>query len=219
MPQTARAETRTEQQMQERLSTLERGTLRYRVLQSAIDFKRSWIDLAEHLSEALKNGGYKQWGYRTFDAYVQHELHLKRDTAMKLTRSFDFLAAHEQPLLDAAREDRGGAGPAPLPAYQALDVLAEARANPNLSEQDYREIRDQVFGEDLSPGQVKKLVRERSPEPLKAQREDDPGERVRKCLQLAERLYGLLLEIEDLPERIAQGVEEAVGGLRRLVEE
>jgi hypothetical protein len=215
LPQTAR--TKTEERMYERLQTLERGSLRYRVLSSAIEFKRSWVDLAEHLTEVAKSGGFKEWGYRTFEAYAQHELHLKRDTAQKLTRSFDFLASHEPGYLEEARAGNGDG--AELPHYQALDVLAEARSNPYLAEKDYREIRDQVFGEDLSPSQVKKMVRDRAPEPLKEKRDNDPEDRLRKCLYLAERLYGLLLEIEDLPERIAQAVEEAVGGLRRALEE
>jgi hypothetical protein len=214
LPQTAR--TKTEESMNARLQTLEHGSLRYRVLESAIDFKRSWVQLAEQLTEAAKLGNFKEWGYRTFEAYAQHELHLKRDTALKLTRSFDFLASHEPAFLERAQKSGDSE---PLPHYQALDVLAEARANPYLSEKDYREIRDQVFGDDLSPGQVKKMVRERSPEPVKEKTASESEDRLRKCLQLAERLYGLLLEMDDLPERIAQAVEEAVGGLRRVLEE
>src|SRR5205823_5083179 len=89
-PQTAR--NKTEAEMAERLSSLEPGSMRYRVLVCAIDFKRSWLELAEYLTEAQRTGSFKDWGYRTFEAYAQHELHLKRETALKLTRSFDFLS-------------------------------------------------------------------------------------------------------------------------------
>lgn len=214
MPQTAR--TKTEAEMNERLRALDPGSLRHRVLRTAIDFKKSWLDLAEHLNEISKSGVFKEWGYRTFEAYGQHELHLRRETALKLTRSFDFLSAHERDLLEAARTAGGEA--APIPGYQALDVLAEARTNPHLSERDYREIRDQVFDDDLSPAQVKKLLRDRAPEPLKEEREDGDA-RLRRCLQLAERLYGLLLEEGDVPDRITRSIEDAIGGLRRLIEE
>jgi hypothetical protein len=213
LPQTAK--TKTEAEMEQRLESLEPGSVRYRVLVSAIEFKRSWLELAEYLTQVMKGGQYKEWGYRTFEAYAQHELHLKRETAIKLTRSYDFLASHEQSLLDSSRErDRG----APLPAFQAIDVLAEARANPNLSERDYKEIRDQVFEDDLSASQVKKLIREKAPEPL-VQKKDEPMDRIRRCLQLAERLYGLVLEEESIPATISKAVEEAVGGLRRMLEE
>jgi hypothetical protein len=214
MPQTAR--TKTEERMEERLQTLEPGTLRYQTLERAIEFKRSWVHLAQQLAEISRTGNYKEWGYRTFEAYAQHELHLRRETALKLARSYDFLSSHERSLLDAAQ---GDGGVSPLPEYQAVDVLAEARANPHLSERDYREIRDQVFGEDLTGAQARKLVKERAPEPLTQKRSDGPEDRIRRCLQLAERLYGLILEEESIPERIARAIEEAVGGLRRMIEE
>ena len=188
LPQTAR--TKTEAAMHERLSALEAGSQRYKVLVCAIEFKRSWVDLAQHLTAVQREGIFKEWGYRTFEAYAQHELFLRRDTAQKLTRSFDFLSSHEPTLLDGVRE--GDDHAAPLPHFQSVDALAEARKNPQLSESDYRELRDRVFGEDLTPSQVKKIVREKAPEPLTTKREA-PEDRLRKCLQLAERLYGMLL--------------------------
>lgn len=217
LPQTARP-SKTEAEMTEKLDSLEPGSVRYRVLVAAIDFKRSWLELAEYLTDVQRSGSFKEWGYRTFEAYASHELHLRKDTVLKLTRSYDFLESNEPELLET-RKRRDEERPTPIPTFQALDVLAEARANPQLSEDDYREIRDQVFGEDLTPAQVKKLVKDRAPEQVKEKPEDDPLERVRKCLQLAERLYGLILEEDSIPERIAQAVEEAVGGLRRMLEE
>jgi len=57
----------------------------------------------------------------------------------------------------------------------------------------------------------------RAPEPVKA-RAEDPSEALRKCLSLAERLYGMLLE-EEVPDNICEHVEKAVGGLRKLLDE
>ncbi len=211
LPQTAKS--KTEEAMAVRLATLEPGSKRYNVLDAAIRFKRSWIELAQHLTRIREQGGFKEWGYRSFEAYAQHELHLRRDTAQKLVRSYDFLNTNERPHLEAVV--RGEPDTEPLPSFQALDILAEAKQNPNLEEGDYKEIRDQVFRDDPPPSQVRKLVKERAPEPPK---EEDPQQRLRKCLTMAERLYGLLLE-EDVPMPIAQSVEQAVGGLRRLLEE
>ncbi len=212
LPQTAT--TKTEQAMVDRLQTLEPGSQRYSVLVSAIEFKRSWVQLARHLTECRRTNAFKEWGYRTFEAYAQHELHIRRETAQKLVRGFDFLAAHERPLLTQATESQEVTQ---LPSYQALDILAEARQNPYLPESDYQEIRDQVFREDTPPNQLKKLVRERAPEPPK-QQDEDPTARLRKCLALAERLYGMLLE-EDVPESVSHPVEQTIGSLRRLIEE
>ena len=226
-PQTAERSEATESQtvvdMAERLRSLEPGTQRFMVLQSAIDFKRSWVHLAKHLAHVRNAGAYREWGFRTFEAYAQHELHLRRDTCQKLVRSYDFLNSHERPLLDQAERaplpgdpKYAQVEPVPLPNFQALDILAEARQNPNLSENDYREIRDQVFRDDPAAAAVKKLVRERAPEV--APKAEDPNERLRKALNMAERLYGILLE-EDVPETIAHSVEQAVGGLRKLLGE
>lgn len=211
-PQTGAS--KTEQAMVDRLQSLEPGSQRYTVLVSAIEFKRSWVQLARHLTEVRRTNAFKEWGYRTFEAYAQHELHVRKETAQKLVRSYDFLESHEKPMLERASD---AAERQPLPNFQALDVLAEARANPYLSESDYKDIRDQVFRDDPPPNQLKKLVKERAPEPPKTEVED-PAARLRKCLALAERLYGMLLE-EDVPEAISVSVEQAVGGLRRLIEE
>ena len=225
-PQTAERaeETQSVQDMATRLKALEPGTQRYIVLQSAIDFKRSWVHLAKHLAHVRNAGAYREWGFRTFEAYAQHELNLRRDTCQKLVRSYDFLNSHERPLLDQAeRAPLPGdptydeADPVPLPNFQALDILAEARQNPNLSENDYQEIRDQVFRDDPAAAAVKKLIRERAPDAA-APKDEDPNERIRKALNMAERLYGILLE-EDVPENIAHSVEQAVGGLRKLLGE
>jgi hypothetical protein len=206
---------KTEEAMERRLETLEPNTPRYEALRTAIEFKRSWLELAERLTELDKSGEYKGWGYRTFEAYAQHELHLRRDTVGKLLRSYEFLSSYEPKLVEAP-SDRGE--PVALPSFEAIDVLREARSNPYLSERDYRELRDQVFREDPSPAQVRKAVRELAPEPV-SKGDHDPLENLRKCLALAERLYGMIVEQENVPERVSRAMEEVVGGLRQLIEE
>ena len=171
--------------------------------------------IRDSLSAVEKEGEYKAWGYRTFEAYAQHELHMKKETVTKLLRSYGFLSTYEPRML----EDLGDKNqPMSVPSYQALDVLAEARQNPYLSERDYRELRDQVMAEDPSPAQIRKTVREKAPEPVKKEL-IDPSERHRRALALAERLYGLIVEADDLPERIRVSMEDVVGGLREALEE
>ena len=205
--------------MAERLASLEPGTRRYQALEVALEFKRSWLALAKHLTEIRGTKLYREWGYRTFEAYGRHELHLKKETITKLVRSYDFLHEHESETLRQVEREPYEASDAQeeLPSYEALDILAEARQNPNLPEDDYRELRDQVFRDDPPPSKLRKLVRERAPEPTKPPAED-PGKRLRRALGMAERLYGVLLE-EQVPEGIQRSAEELVGGLRRLLED
>lgn len=214
LPQNRRS--KTEEAMEARLDTLEAGTERHSTLAAAIEFKRSWLELAERLSTVEKSGTFKEWGYRSFEAYAQHELHLRRETVQKLLRSYGFLNTYEPSLLEDASANKGP--PVALPSYQALDVLAEARQNPYLSERDYRELRDQVFREDPTPSQIRKAVKERAPNELPKVLEE-PAERLRKALALAERLYGLIVEADDVAERITRAMEEVVGGLRQMLEE
>ena len=207
--------TRTEAAMSQRLSTLEPGSTRYEALATAIDFKRSWLQLAEALSEVQRGGEFGEWGYRTFEAYAQSELHLRRETVQKLLRSYGFLQNHESEVLEP---NAGDEAPPPLPSYQALDVLAQARENPYLSENDYKELRDHVFEGDATPAQARKLVRDRAPEPAEPGSEASHA-RLRKCLALAERLYGLLVEEQDVPDSVSRSMEQVVGSLRKLLDD
>jgi hypothetical protein len=196
--------------MVNQLENLEPSSERYRVLATAIDFKRSWLELAEHLTKIERTGEFKAWGYRTFGAYATHELHLRRDTVTKLTRSYSFLEEHEPARLYAARAERER----PIPAFEVLDALALARANPELPEDVYRELRQQVFGEGMTPAQVRAAAKPKT----KAPEREDPLARIVAALKLAERLYGLVLEADELPEAIAKDAERVVQGLRALVE-
>lgn len=211
---------KTETAMTERLASLEPGSKRHETLEVALDFKRSWIRLAAHLAEIRSAKLYREWGYRTFEAYGKHELHLKKETLTKLVRSYDFLNQHERTTLEQVERSHVDpeAPQAELPSFQALDILAEARQNPNLPEEEYRALRDQVFRDDPPPSTLRKLVKEKAPEPPKPPSVEEPGRRLRKALGMAERLYGLLLE-EQVPDGVQRTAEELVGGLRRLLDE
>lgn len=203
-------QTKTQVSMEASLATMDQGTPRYEALRSAIQFKRSWVDLAERLSLVASKSSYKEWGFKTIEAYALRELHLRRDTVSKLMRSYGFLASHEASMLAPPGE---GEAPTALPSYQALDVLAEARDNPRLSEDQYRDIRDRVFTDHPNPSQVRKFVKDVAPDP--EDEAQDSAAHLRKCLALAERLYGMLLDQEEMPTRVLESLEVVVGGLRQ----
>src|SRR5262245_43120817 len=54
-------------------------------------FKASWIDLAEALTESRRRGDFRRWGYDSFEDYTRRELFLRQETVDKLTGSFMFL--------------------------------------------------------------------------------------------------------------------------------
>src|SRR5258706_12847144 len=56
-------------------------------------FKASWFELGEALTDMKRTEEFKRWGFPNFEDYCRRELHLKRETADKLTGSFIFLRA------------------------------------------------------------------------------------------------------------------------------
>ena len=64
---------------------------RAEVLARARRFKASWIELAESLSDVRRSGRWRDWGYDSFEAYAKGELHIRQETADKLTGSYGFL--------------------------------------------------------------------------------------------------------------------------------
>lgn len=197
----------------ERLQTLEPGTDRHQTLSFALDFRRSWLGLGRQLALVKGEQLFKEWGYRTIRAYALHELQLREAEMKKLLRGYEFMNTHEPRRLAESEEP----GAAPLPRYDALDVLASARENPYLSETDFAAVRDEVFSTPhITPDRVRKAVKERAPV---ADQAPDASARLRKALALAERLYGLLIEEEDIPVPVTDGLEKVIGRVRRMLEE
>src|SRR6476660_1901711 len=73
------------------------GTFRHTVLVAAKRFKSTWAELGRLLVQVRDEAKYEEWGYDSFEGYCLKELHIRKQTALKLTRSFSFLARHESP--------------------------------------------------------------------------------------------------------------------------
>jgi hypothetical protein len=212
----ARRRTRGEAQIDALLTQLDPGTERYRVLRAARDFKASWVELGERLTEAREAEQYKGWGYTSFEAYCRQELRLKAETANKLTRSYSFLRDHN-PESIAEREARE------LPPLDVVDLLSRAREKAKLSEAQFTAIEGEVFDGEEPPNkrQVLERFRELDPDafkpaarPTRAAGDED----LRKALLLGERLLTLVDPIEDLTKSSREGLKKLVSELRGLFE-
>src|SRR4051812_22121731 len=118
-------------------------------------FKASWFELGESLTEAKRSENFKKWGYGSFEDYCAKELHLKRDTADKLTGSFAFLRKSAPDVL--RRDGRDG----PLPNYQAVDFLRRAEKEaPDGPAETLTELRRHVLEEGAPLGKVTRLFKE-----------------------------------------------------------
>ncbi len=204
-----RRKSRSEIEMEVQLEQLEPGSSRHRVLLAARDFKASWVQLGELLTRVRENREFETWGYTDFEMYCRRELHVKRDTANKLTRSYAFLRDHEPSSLQSSTSHRE------LPALDVVDLLTRARDRANVSEEQFEAIRRDVFSEDQSPptrAAVGKRFREVDPDAFRSTPRAKPAPsaggpaEVKKALLLAERLEAVLgsLQVSDTTQRAIQ---------------
>lgn len=192
-----------EQKMQE----ADPETFRRHVLKSAKDFKTSWIELGRALYTVWKDKLYKEWGYSTIDTYAAKEIGIRKQTAMKLLRSYSFLEKEEPAYLK--NEYVESQDTALVPSYESIDVLRQAKNKKDLDAQDYAGLKKAIFEKGKDVQEVKKdltsLIRER--------RELDPEEaRQEKKLSLLKRFLGSL-------KAITRELETAKLGSASLVKE
>ena len=164
-------------------------------------FKASWFELGSALTEMRRTERYSQWGFANFEDYCRRELHLKRETADKLTGSYAFLRRAAPEVLE--RDGRQ----APIPSYQAIDFWRRAEEESDAPEATVSEIRRQV----LDGAELPKLSRVyRSVVfPLDAEAESD--KRLQTLKQTIAKLVELLaLAREDrlVPTALCAEVEE-----------
>jgi hypothetical protein len=200
--------TRSQKEMEATLAQLPPGTARHQTLSAARAFKAAWVDLGEKLTEVREKNLFRAWGYDNFESYCSRELHVRRDTANKLTRSFAFVREHEPVALESrhARE---------LPALDVVDLLSRAQIPaPALNA-----IRREVFDEAAEPAtraQVLRQIRAADPDAFRPQQVEVSDQTVRKALLLAERLQSLLQVQAGISNKAIQGVAQAVSELREL---
>lgn len=206
------------QNIEEKMGSLDVNSLRYRVLESAKNFKTSWVELGRSLYSVWKDKMYKEWGFGTFDSYTAKEIGIKKPTAMKLLRSYYFLEKEEPAYLKD-----GGAVPADtakLPSYEAVDLLRKAKDKKTLDSQDYSKLKKEILEDGKDFQAVKRdlttLIRQRE--------ELEPEEAYKKRRTAAlKRLIGSLKALRQeaeisklLPLQLIKETQELI---RKIEEE
>lgn len=198
---------------------LEPGSLRHQVVVTAQKFKSSWVELGSLLVRVRNEGAWEGWGFKSFEDYCAKELRIKRQTALKLTNSYAFLAKHERALLETPEErpERPERlAEREVPAFEVVSVLAGAEERGQLSEQDYKELREKIWTEE-KPSQIARELAERYPAPPKP---PPPADLVlRRLAAAARKLATDLRSCSKVPdavagraEALAEDVEELAGG-------
>jgi hypothetical protein len=183
--------------LQKKAQSVPPGTFRHTVLVSAKRFKSTWAELGKLLVQVRDEAKYEEWGYPSFEAYCLKELHIKKQTALKLTRSFSFLAKHEPP--EAVTEEDF---PQKAPAFEVVEVLADAADRGQLSPAEYRSLRDSIWNPEKSATELKREFTERFPRPPP----EPPPENVqlRRLAQMARKLASELSGTRKVPSAIAE---------------
>ncbi|MGC4113724.1 MAG: hypothetical protein QM765_03500 [Myxococcales bacterium] len=177
-------QTKGQAAMAAKAAELTPGSLRHQVIQVAQRFKTSWVELGSLLVRVRNEGAWEEWGYKTFEDYCSEELRIKRQTALKLTNSYAFLARHEKSLFDAEKP------PAPdqdAPPFEVVSVLAGAEQRGQLSDKDYKELRERIWDDEQQPKEIAKELAQRYPEQPKPAKAAPTPDLLLRRLALAAR--------------------------------
>jgi hypothetical protein len=177
------------------MSGMDTESLRFQILNSAKNFKTSWIDLGQALYSVWKDKLFKDWGFLTFDAYTSKEIGIRKNTALKLLKTYYFLEKEEPHMVNRAYLKTKDASM--VPNYESVEVLRLAKKKQLLDESDYRRFRKDILEKGRDGREVKKdlttLIRQREElEPEDARRK----KREATIKRLLASLRALKTEIE-----------------------
>lgn len=209
------AKTKSLENLEQKMQNLDQNSLRYHILENAKSFKTSWIELGRALYSVSKDKLYKEWGYSSFDIYTAREIGIRKQTAMKLLRSYSFLEK-EEPLY-LKKEYVESADAVAVPSYEAIDVLRQAKNKKSIDEDGYAEIKKKVFEKGKDAIEVRKdltaMIRQReelAPEEAREQK------RIVIVKRFLSALKSLKKEIEILKLLPAPLIKEADSLISKL---
>jgi hypothetical protein len=208
--------TRSLEKIEQRMAAAGGDPLRQQILQSAKNFKSSWIDLGQALYSVWKDKLYKEWGYMTFDTYTSKEIGIKKQTAVKLLKSYYFLEKEEPAYLK--KDYAEAAEPSAIPSYEAVNVLRLAKDNKVLDSSDYASMRKNVFEMGKDAKEVKKDLTA-----IMKQREELEPDEARKIKRLSalKRFVSALKTVKreiEMSKLLPASILKEVDGLIRKVE-
>ena len=203
--------TKSIQDIELRMETLDPGSLRYQVLESAKNFKSSWIELGRYLYSVYKDKLYKDWGYLTFEAYCAKEIGIRQATAVKLLKSYSFLEREEPAFLkEESLEERK---PTKIPSFESVNALRLAKSSDRISEHDYKEIREDILENAREDGEVKKKIRyilKSNPKPLSTEEKEEKKDAVLRRMIVSLRNMKSELSEFSFPKKAVSQVDDLI---------
>ncbi|MCX5709564.1 MAG: hypothetical protein NT088_02395 [Candidatus Omnitrophica bacterium] len=204
--------------IEQKMKELDTNSLRYHILENAKSFKTSWVELGRALYTVWKDKMYKDWGYGTLDAYTGKEIGIRKQTAMKLLKSYYFLEKEEPHYL---RPDYvNSADAATVPGYESIDVLRLAKSKKGLDAEDYSNLKKEIF----EKGKDYREVRKDLTTMMRQRMELEPEEALKnKRLSTVRRFLGTLRALKQECEMSkllpAPLIKEAASLIKKFEEE
>ncbi len=201
--------TRSIKKIEEAMASKDASSMRYQVLENAKNFKTSWMGLGQALYAVWKDKLYKDWGFGKFDTYTAKEIGIRKQTALKLLKSYYFLEKEEPSYLKKDQEDVGK-----VPTFESVDVLRLAKGRKTLDNHDYARIKEGILGRGKDAREAKKDLTQL----MKSREELEPEEAWRKKrTALLKRYIGVLRSIRNevsaskmLPAQIGKDAEKLI---------
>ena len=101
-----------------------------------------------------------------------------------------------------------------MPAFEVVSVLAGAEERGQLSEKDYKDLRERIWSEEEKPSQIAREIAERYPAPPKP---PPPTElALRRMASAARRLAGELRGCKKVPDAVASRAEALADDVEEL---
>ena len=214
-----RLKTKSLEAIEEKMTGIDTESLRYQILQNAKNFKTSWIDLGQALYSVWKDKLYKDWGFLTFDAYTSKEIGIRKNTALKLLKTYYFLEKEEPHLLNKEYVETKDA--AEVPSYESVDVLRLAKKKQMLDESDYKRFKNDILQKGRDAREVKKdltaLIKQREElEPEEARRKKR-GATIKRLLSVLKSLKREIEVTKVLPSDILKQINALISRMEAEV--
>lgn len=214
-----RLKTKSLEAIEEKMTGIDTESLRYQILQNAKNFKTSWIDLGQALYSVWKDKLYKDWGFLTFDAYTSKEIGIRKNTALKLLKTYYFLEKEEPHLLNKEYVETKDA--AEVPSYESVDVLRLAKKKQMLDESDYKRFKNDILQKGRDAHEVKKdltaLIKQREElEPEEARRKKRKAT-IKRLLSVLKSLKREIEVTKVLPSDILKQINALINRMEAEV--
>jgi hypothetical protein len=207
--------TKTLEKIEHKMEAMDKDSLRYKILESAKNFKTSWIELGRALYSVWKDKLYKEWGYANFDSYTSREIGIRKPTALKLLRSYYFLEREEPQYLKSDYAE--SAKPASLPSYESINVLRLAKNKKSLDEGDYDNLKKSIFEKGKDAAELKKdltnLIRQRQELEPEEAREKKKIAQVRRLIGMLKTLKSEIEFSKNLPQPLIRDLDNLIDKL------